>query len=84
MIEYISRNYLLKMAMIESDYTMETQNDIDTLFRLIEDAPKANVEPVVRCEECIYREDRLCCRRLKTPFITTNLDFCSFGKRKSK
>lgn len=48
MTEYIKRNYLRKMAMFEMAYTMETETDAAVVLRMIEDAPAADVAPVVR------------------------------------
>lgn len=42
--------------------------------------PVADVAEVVRCKDCKYRADRLYCRLRKTPYIVTNLDFCSYGE----
>lgn len=47
MDEYILRSYIRKMAMFETRYTMETKTDATVLFRMIEDAPAADVAPVV-------------------------------------
>lgn len=38
------KGYLRKMAMMESQFTMETENDKKTLFSLIESAPTINPE----------------------------------------
>ena len=51
MIEYVERSYLRKMAKLEPLYLMETQRDIETLFRLVEDAPAANVVPAEELEK---------------------------------
>ena len=47
MAEYILRSYIRKMAMFETRYTMETKTDATILLRMIEDAPAADVAPVV-------------------------------------
>lgn len=47
MSEYISRNYLRKMAMFEAEYTMETKKDASVVLRMIDDAPTADVAPVI-------------------------------------
>lgn len=44
--KYIKKSYLRKMAMCEPQYTMETKKDVETLMRLIEDAPLVDVAPV--------------------------------------
>lgn len=59
MAEYIERNYIRKMAMLEMAYTMETETDAAVVLRMIDDAPAADVAPVVhgrwvdgRCSNC--------------------------------
>lgn len=47
MAEYIERSYIRKMAMFEMAYTMETETDAAVVLRMIEDAPAADVAPVV-------------------------------------
>ena len=48
MAEYIQRSYIRKMAMFEMAYTMETETDAAVVLRMIDDAPAADVAPVVR------------------------------------
>lgn len=48
MAEYIERSYIRKMAMFEMAYTMETETDAAVVLRMIDDAPAADVAPVVR------------------------------------
>lgn len=45
--EYIERSYIRKMAMFEMAYTMETETDAAIVLRMIDDAPAADVAPVV-------------------------------------
>lgn len=52
MDEYIQRSYIRKMAMFEMAYTMETETDAAVVLRMIDDAPTADVAPVVRCKDC--------------------------------
>lgn len=59
MAEYIERNYIRKMAMLEMAYTMETETDAAVVLRMIDDAPAADVAPVVhgrwvdgKCSNC--------------------------------
>lgn len=52
MTEYIERRYIRKMAMLEMAYTMETETDAAVVLRMIDDAPAADVTPVVRCKDC--------------------------------
>lgn len=47
MDEYIARSYIRKMAMLEMAYTMETETDAAVVLRMIDDAPAADVAPVV-------------------------------------
>ena len=47
MDEYIQRSYIRKMAMFEMAYTMETETDAAVVLRMIDDAPTADVAPVV-------------------------------------
>lgn len=62
MTEYIKRNYLRKMAMLEMAYTMETETDAAVVLRMIEDAPTADVAPVVygRWIRPHWRNDNYC------------------------
>lgn len=57
MAEYIKRNYLRKMAMFETAYRMETETDAAVVLRMIEDAPTADVAPVVHAR-WITRSDK--------------------------
>lgn len=52
MDEYIQRSYIRKMAMFEMAYTMETETDAAVVLRMIDDAPTADVAPLVRCMDC--------------------------------
>lgn len=47
MAEYIQRSCIRKMAMFEMAYTMETETDALVVLRMIDDAPAADVAPVV-------------------------------------
>ena len=47
MDEYIVRSYIRKMAMLEMAYMMETKTDAAVVLRMIDDAPAADVAPVV-------------------------------------
>ena len=47
MADYIERSYIRKMAMLEMAYTMETETDAAVVLRMIDDAPAADVAPVV-------------------------------------
>ena len=54
--QYVRKSYLRKMAMCEPQYTMETEKDVETLMRLIEDAPLVDGVKVVRCHQCCFGE----------------------------
>lgn len=56
MTEYIERSYIRKMAMLEMAYTMETETDAAVVLRMIDDAPAADVAPVVH-GEWIHHDD---------------------------
>lgn len=62
MAEYIQRSYIRKMAMLEMAYTMETETDAAVVLRMIEDAPTADVAPVVygRWIRPHWRNDNYC------------------------
>lgn len=84
MAEYIERSYIRKMAMFETAYTMETETDAAVLLRMVEDAPTADVAPVVRCKDCKHHYD--CgvhfCNRLGMDCPDDSDFFCSYGERK--
>lgn len=70
MAEYIQRSYIRKMAMLEMAYTMETETDAAVVLRMIEDAPTADVAPVVhgQWETSSDRPDSLICSVCKCGF----------------
>lgn len=59
---------------------------IDTAINIIESMPAADVVPVVRCKDCIFREfldsyyGGYCCEQVKREVQLD--DYCSFGERK--
>ena len=61
MAEYIQRSYIRKMAMLEMAYTMETETDAAVVLRMIEDAPTADVAPVVHSRWAHIGGDEWCC-----------------------
>ena len=79
MAEYIKRSYIRKMAMFEMAYTMETETDAAVVLRMIDDAPAADVTPVVRCKDCIH-----CgfCGDATNLQVMGFYGFCSRGERK--
>lgn len=87
MTEYILRSYIRKMAMFEMAYTMETETDAAVVLRLIEDAPAADVAPVVRCKDCkYYKPDEYefgCGCDGGLVYVKANDDFCSYGERRA-
>lgn len=87
MAEYIERSYIRKMAMFEMAYTMETETDAAVVLRMIDDAPAADVAPVVRCKDCKYLANAtvnsngfLICHVNDMEIAPE--DFCSYGERK--
>lgn len=56
------------------------------LIGCIEDAPAADVAPVVRCKDCKYGEydskpdGAMVCLRTKDGFWRKETDFCSYGE----
>ena len=84
MTEYIERSYIRKMAMLEMAYTMETETDAAVVLRMIDDAPAADVTPVVRCKDCKDwgpgTGDVPICWETYEPMPPDG--FCSIGERK--
>ena len=58
MAEYVERSYIRKMAMFEMAYTMETETDAAVVLRMIDDAPAADVAPVVHGRWEWFDEDK--------------------------
>ena len=91
MTEYIERSYIRKMAMLEMAYTMETETDAAVVLRMIDDAPAADVIPVVRCKDCKHKGwvQEPChgksvdyCRVWDCTLRNLETTFCSYGERK--
>ena len=89
MAEYIERSYIRKMAMFEMAYTMETETDAAVVLRMIDDAPAADVAPVVRCKDCKYLVNAtvnsngfLICNAIDMEIAPE--DFCSYGERRAE
>ena len=63
MVEYIQRSYIRKMAMFEMTYTMETKTDAAVVLRMIDDAPAANVAPIVygKWIQPHWKNNNYCC-----------------------
>ena len=80
------------MAMLEMAYTMETETDAAVVLRMIDDAPAADVVPVVYCKDCKHlcvwnRKDIYAfCPKTNIVFLPFELDtrtfFCGCGERK--
>lgn len=77
MAEYIERSYIRKMAMFEMAYTMETETDAAVVLRMIDDAPAADVAPVVHGR---WDENGYCvnCGR-HAPFLS--ISFCCYKSK---
>lgn len=95
MAEYIKRSYIREMAMFEMAYTMETETDAAVVLRMIDDAPAADVAPVVRCKDCkhyrnypnglcyLHTEPKTNARGYSGEAVCVEPDdFCSYGERK--
>ena len=91
MAEYIERSYIRKMAMLEMAYTMETETDAAVVLRMIDDAPAADVAPVVRCKDCKHKGwvQEPChgksvdyCKVWDCTLRNLETTFCSYGERK--
>ena len=82
MVEYIERERL-KEAFNADLQTLQTvdEHTMNLILMDIDEAPAADVAPVVRCRECIHRDGtpgqpNILCFQMKDD------DFCSYGKRR--
>lgn len=76
MSEYIDRDAAL-VALQDSDLFNTTERQL----RAIRELPAADVAPVVRCKDCIYRIEGRCFSRtsfLNAPAVEPD-NFCSWG-----
>ena len=76
MSEYIDRDAAL-VALQDSDLFNTTERQL----RAIRELPAADVAPVVRCKDCIYRINGRCFSRtsfLNAPAVEPD-NFCSWG-----
>lgn len=96
MDKYIERDELI--STIKRIYCDDCRNydgarcracETNDVLCLIEDAPSAEVEPVVHCKDCIgksywYKNNYGCtiCG-LSGLFVVEDNDFCSYGERKN-
>lgn len=87
MAEYIERSYIRKMAMFEMAYTMETETDAAVVLRMIDDAPAADVAPVVHCRECENSYEsvggRICAYGVCVDCVVPEDFFCQYGERRA-
>lgn len=82
MVEYIERERL-KEAFNADLQTLQTvdEHTMNLILMDIDEAPAADVAPVVRCRECIHRDGtpgqpNILCFQMKDD------DFCSYGDRR--
>lgn len=82
MAEYIERERL-KEAFNADLQTLQTvdEHTMNLILMDIDEAPAADVAPVVRCRECIHRDGtpgqpNILCFQMKDD------DFCSYGERR--
>ncbi len=82
MAEYIEREKVVSKfeAIKNRGVSLKDAIYLDGVMAVLDTIPAADVAEVVRCKDCKYRADRLYCRLRKTPYIVTNLDFCSYGE----
>lgn len=79
--EYISREEIFKFPVRLNHY------DVEALRNFIDNIPAADVVPVIRCKDCIFREfldsdyGGYCCDMVKREVQLD--DYCSFGKRRT-
>ena len=89
MDEYISRKAAIGMlkAMSENADCGCAARMFDRVKKRLEAMPAADVEPVVRCEECAYHEDEepgmVYCPRILGGWVPNEF-FCGEGKRRTK
>lgn len=80
--EYISREAALKAANEwVSEACMAPVMRVSRLFDKLAKVPAADVAPVVRCKDCIYRIEGRCFSRtsfLNAPAVEPD-NFCSWG-----
>ena len=87
MVEYIEREAVIKrlltVRMGDDSYSMGIQSGVDHAIEVVKEAPAADVVPVVRCKDCVWRGTAGCPynafeRRVERP----DNGFCSDGERK--
>lgn len=94
MAEYIEREafrrQLIDRQITTQFFNAKEREEIGCIIEMLDNAPAADVAPVVRCKDCKhYTEfDVHNCKRLDFHFcnklgnITRESDFCSYGERK--
>jgi hypothetical protein len=90
MAEYINRESAISLikqyghdAIDGGRYSLDTVDDCIELANRIKALPTADVEPVVRCKDCKYRDGtpgqpNILCAQMHED------DFCSYGERKEE
>ena len=89
MSDYIDRQAALNAINIEREYMTRRQEwgaeHILTHYgyRIIADMPSADVEPVVRCKDCVHRNGDYCHNYGGIAYLqfVRMTDFCSRGER---
>ena len=101
MAEYIKREALIDAVESIDWYSVykgkltagapNTENALykaSSIYAVIDNAPSADVAPVVRCKDCKYGDydskpdGAMVCLRTKDGFWRKETDFCSYGERK--
>lgn len=84
MAEYIERGKLRdKIAFLQNQRKADGQHllsaALDSVLFVIDKAPAADVEPVVRCAKCVFRSKSGRCA--KSGLYMVDRGFCSYGER---
>lgn len=86
MADYISREEAI--LAIQTDCPEQVFYSREDAIERISTVPAADVEPVVRCRDCIYfdpgDEDGLCCADVGAMLCPGGDDYCSHGQRKDQ
>lgn len=88
MKKYADVDKMLEIASSHRDFEQSIA-DLVSLKEVLEDTPNADVERVVRCEDCKHYAMNTellgnVCNRLFTVFPMKSDDFCSYGERKDE
>lgn len=79
MTEYIKREDAIQSVMNHD--ILKSEWSRDWAEYMLEDAPSADVAPIVRCKDCKKDGTRNCPFKI-AKFGYTDIDFCSCGERK--